>query len=66
MSTEIKYVDSYCGNVFDTFDQAVTSAKGHSVRYKMDVPIYKTYAIARYPFPDIKVDVLEEPVQAAS
>jgi len=64
--SDIKFIDSFCNNQFATFDEAVQSAKRHAYTYKQDVPIYKTHAIARYPFPDIKIDVLEETVQATA
>lgn len=59
--SKVKYFDGYCMNGFDTFEEAVESSKNHSARGKMDVNIYKIVAIARYPFPEIKIENLESP-----
>ena len=51
-----KWMDGYCGNVFNTRDDAVASATSHAQRSKLDVTIWRSVAIARYPFPAITIE----------
>ena len=58
MSTPIteKWMDGYCGNIFNTRDDAVASATSHAQRGKLDVTIWRSVAVARYPFPAITIE----------
>src|SRR5258706_4270450 len=50
------WMDGYCNNIFDTKDKAITSATKHAQYYKTDVTIWRSVAIARYPFPAITIE----------
>jgi len=68
MSTPIteKWMDGYCGNIFNTRDDAVASATSHAQRGKLDVTIWRSVAVARYPFPAIIIEEIPPTVDQAS
>jgi hypothetical protein len=64
LPSTVKYIDCWCGNKFDTYDEAVASAKVNAHQNETDVSIAKVIAIARYPFPNISIETLDQPVPA--
>ncbi len=61
------WMDGYCGNIFETKDEAIASATKHAQHYKSDVTIWRSAAIARYPFPAIIIEeIVPAVVQASS
>ena len=70
MSTPIteEWMDGYCGNRFKTRAEAIASATSHAQRGKLDVTIWRSAAVARYPFPAIIIEEIPPTVseQASS
>ena len=62
------WMDGYCQNIFGTKDDAITSATKHAQYYKTDVTIWRSVAVARYPFPAITIEEISPTVseQASS
>ncbi len=60
------WMDGYCNNQFKTRDEAVASATKHAQYYKTDVAIWRSVAVARYPFPTITIEEIVPVVAQAS
>lgn len=54
------WIDEWCGNRFNTREEAVASAKRNAQRNHQDVAIWRQdpVAIVRFPLPDYQVDEL--------
>jgi len=50
------WMDGHCNNIFGTKDEAITSAIKHAQYSQNDVTIWRSVAIARYPFPAITIE----------
>lgn len=61
-----QWMDGYCRNVFNTREAAVASATDHAQRATCDVTIWRSAAIARYPFPAITIEEIVPAVAQAS
>lgn len=60
-----QYMCGYCNGVYDTFEEALEEAKRHTRYNQMDVIVWESRAVTRYPFPEIIVEQISEPVSKA-
>jgi len=68
MSLPVKeqWMDGDCFNRFNTREEAIASATAHAQRGQYDVLIWRSVAVARYPFSAITIEEIVPAVAQAS